>query len=538
MDELNESAESKILTSSRKDGPTYHSGKLSTGPSDPSEKWLLALEDKNAGLYTTSSNICFVDVHSRGDMNLIIIDMGNGFNNIKMNVYRGGSLQTQLAIIDVPSATVPFFMDSGEAGRTPAIAVASGHYLYIYKSLKPFYKFQLPSLPTNQTEIDAWNQVKEDKIDVETLKEILSSISEQADEVPLTSRSRKLLTLQSLEEMNNFVNTQKSTGLKRTTVITCMATIKRSVLEEDALSCLVVGTENREIYFIESEAFTVLCNYSLPSVPVFIDVSGLFDVEFRLIVSCRDASIYVVKRGSKNAKQVVQLISQPVGLVICNSSLIVGCMDRSLSSYSCKGNLLWTVQLTSHILTIESIEIEMLASSLVAVALDNKQVHIFHDKHHVDVISTADNITSMRFGKYGRETATLVMVSQSGALTVMILKRTVKFMPFEVDAAQFSAGSSKLLLPKKTKLFVEQAVRERCEAFCKSPDFIVYPVVLARTHAHNVTVLRLFFLFHLIYLHRYPSSFPTRLVSTEIDCSESFRHLHHQLSQSNFSESQ
>lgn len=467
LDDSFESAEGRILTSNRKDGPTQMSSKLSTGHSDPSEKWLLAMQDRNASLYTTSSNICFADLFNDGDMKLILVDMGTGFNNVKLNVYRGTSLQTQLALIDVPSATVSFYMDSGEAKQTPALAVGSGHFLYIYRNLKPFYKFQLPFLSTNQTELDAWSQVKEEKIDIETLREILSSISRQPEEIPLTTRSQRLLSLKDADEMTNFVNIQKETPLKRTTVITCMATIKRAVVEENAISCLVVGTENKDIYCIEPDAFTILSTVTLPSVPVFIDVSGLFEVEFRLIISCRDACIYIVKRGNKSAKLVVQLTSQPVGLVQSNANIIIGCMDRTLSCFNSKSTCLWTMELQGNILALESIEIEMLASSLVAVALDNCQVHIFHDKHRVDVINTEDNITSIKFGKYGRESATLVLVSQSGALTVMILKRTVKFMPKEVDPGVLPLNSSKLVLPKKTKLFVEQAIRERTEAFCK-----------------------------------------------------------------------
>ena len=246
-----------------------------------------------------------------------------------------------------------------------------------------------------------------------------------------------------------------------------MTTIKRAVVEENAISCLVVGTENKDIYCIEPDAFTILSSITLPSVPVFIDVSGLFEVEFRLIVSCRDACIYMIKRGNKTAKLLVQLTSQPVGLIQSNANIIVGCMDKTLSCYNSKSNLLWCIELQANILVIESIEIELLASSLVAVALDNCQVHIFHDKHRVDIIATDDNITSMKFGKYGRESATLVLVSQNGALTVMILKRTVKFMPKEVEATSLPISTSKLILPKKTKLFVEQAIRERSEAFCK-----------------------------------------------------------------------
>ena len=41
-------------------------------------------------------------------------------------------------------------------------------------------------------------------------------------------------------------------------VITVMATLKKSHAEDDAVSCLVVATENRDAYILDPEAFTVL----------------------------------------------------------------------------------------------------------------------------------------------------------------------------------------------------------------------------------------------------------------------------------------
>lgn len=39
-----------------------------------------------------------------------------------------------------------------------------------------------------------------------------------------------------------------------------------------------------------------LLQMTLPSVPVFINVSGMYDVEYRIIATCRDGKIYTFKR--------------------------------------------------------------------------------------------------------------------------------------------------------------------------------------------------------------------------------------------------
>ena len=62
-------------------------------------------------------------------------------------------------MMDTPTSIVPFHVDSTEP-RMPAIAVAAGPYIYVYKNMRPYYKFTVPSLPVNTLEIDLWNQAK------------------------------------------------------------------------------------------------------------------------------------------------------------------------------------------------------------------------------------------------------------------------------------------------------------------------------------------------------------------------------------------
>ena len=44
--------------------------------------------------------------------------------------------------MDLPTAVKAFMMDN----REPAVAIASGIYVYIYKTTKPYFKFTLPLL--------------------------------------------------------------------------------------------------------------------------------------------------------------------------------------------------------------------------------------------------------------------------------------------------------------------------------------------------------------------------------------------------------
>ena len=63
-------------------------------------------------------------------------------------------------LLDLPVGLVSFLMDQHEP-RTPAIAVASGPFIYVYKNLRPYFKFTLPPLEVNALEQDVWDQARE-----------------------------------------------------------------------------------------------------------------------------------------------------------------------------------------------------------------------------------------------------------------------------------------------------------------------------------------------------------------------------------------
>lgn len=75
-----------------------------------------------------------------------------------------------------------------------------------------------------------------------------------------------------------------------------------------------------------------------------------------------------------------------------------------------------------------------------------------------------DVVVAMKFGRFGREDNTLIMTTKKGSLSVKILKRTAKFIPqdFEEERQPSNGNSAgKLIVPKKTKIFVDQTMRER-----------------------------------------------------------------------------
>ncbi|XP_021120202.1 Bardet-Biedl syndrome 1 protein isoform X3 [Heterocephalus glaber] len=343
--------------------------------------------------------------------------------------------------------------------RTPALALASGPCVYVYKNLRPYFKFNLPQLPPNPLEQDLWDQAKEDRIDPLTLKEMLESIREKA-EIPLSVQSLRFLQLE-LSEMESFVNQNKSKTIKRQTVITTMTTLKKNLADEDAISCLVLGTENKGLLIIDPEAFTILAEMDIPSVPVFLEASGQFDVEFQLAAACRNGTIYILKRDSKHPKYSIELSAQPVGLVQVHKILVIGSTQDSLHGFTHKGKKLWTVQMPAAILTMNLLEHRSRSLQAVMVGLANTEVRIYRDKVLLNVIRTPDTVTSLCFGRYGREDNTLIMTTRGGGLIIKILKRTAVFVEGTGEVGSPPAQAMKLNVPRKTRLYVDQTLRER-----------------------------------------------------------------------------
>ncbi len=57
------------------------------------------------------------------------------------------------------------------------------------------------------------------------------------------------------------------------------------------------------------------------------------------------------------------------------------------------------------------------------VALGNKEVRLYNEKHLIVTLNLSDVTTAMRFGRFGREDRTLCMISHGGALNIKILQR-------------------------------------------------------------------------------------------------------------------
>ncbi|XP_069683842.1 BBSome complex member BBS1 [Periplaneta americana] len=443
------------------------------------QRWLDAFSDPHASIYTFSRCMTLADINADGDYKLIISDLGTGTANIKLKVYRGTSLMSESTLMDVPTGVVTFHMDMNEP-RVPAVAVASGSNIFVYKNMRPYFKFSLPSMDVNPLEQDLWLEVRKKEMEVEVFYELLQNLRQELGFSNMTSRSQQLLMLDH-SKWRSFVDQFKDIPIKKQSVITCITTLKKSMTEEDAASCLVVGTENSDMLILDPEAFTILENMNLggqgnpisAGVPVHVGATGLYDVEFRLIVASRDGCVYLIRRGWIQARTLMQLPAQSVAMVILpeNNSIVLALMNETLHGYTKKGKKQWEIKLPSAATAMTSIPLAHQGLTMVAVALTGGTVNLYSGRQVMDTIAAPDTVSGLLFGRFGQEDHSLVLVTISGHLLVKILKRTAQFSAQSSGAGMVPPQQIKMLVPKKTKLFMEQTLRERESAVAMHQKF-------------------------------------------------------------------
>ncbi len=100
-------------------------------------------------------------------------------------------------IIDLPTGVVAFHMDQTEP-LIPAVAVASGSHIYIYKNMRPYFKFTLPTLDIHPTEKELWSRAGD--VELGQLCDGLQALRAEIGDVRLTARTQKLLMLNDRQE--------------------------------------------------------------------------------------------------------------------------------------------------------------------------------------------------------------------------------------------------------------------------------------------------------------------------------------------------
>ena len=423
-------------------------------PKKPLQPWLNAWTDPVSSLHAFSPCVRLADISADGDYRLLVADADK-----KLKVYKGTSLQSEHTLMERPSALECYYTDQAKP-QLPNIAIACGSAVYIYRNMRPYYKFALPPVPLDEAETAVWDGLKAGTIEVASAVQLLSDAKENG--IALSPRSLSLLLLTDPSTQLAYVNQHRSVAYQQLTVVTCMSTIYKSQSNDGSISQLIIGTESGSVLILEPNSSTVHKTFSLSSTPSMMAVEGQLDIDYRVMVACRDGLLYSIKKG-KLLGSVLQMESLITGLAIVDKVVYVACMDCCVHAYSFKGKKLFTISVGVTIAAVDVLHLKKVKNlKLLIVATTTGQLHLYHRKALLSTLQH-DPLQAVRFGQYGREDATLALISATGALSIKILQRSASFDTSDTQAAPPPPPEQDIPLrvPKKTKLYVEQTQRER-----------------------------------------------------------------------------
>ena len=124
------------------------------------ESFLSAFHDPLAALNLFSQHLVLCDIYNKGEAKLIAANVANGVAGFQLKVYSGTSMAASLSLLALPSAATGFVISTN---GVRALAVSAHNCIYIYKNMRPFYKYTLPDLPLNDVEKEGFKIERKSK---------------------------------------------------------------------------------------------------------------------------------------------------------------------------------------------------------------------------------------------------------------------------------------------------------------------------------------------------------------------------------------
>ena len=431
---------------------------LKDDPSVHKDLFLPAHFDQLANVRAFSQCLCTGDIKGDGDYRLLVAD-----EDKKLKVFQGTGLASEHSLLDMPSAVCCFYSDE-KVPRLPAIAVAAGTHVFIYRNLRPYFKFTLPNVVLDDEEERIWNAVAkgEAELDPMAARDMLAQLRESG--VVLSSRSMDLLRADHPQQIYDYCDQVRHIPLLQQTVVTCMCVIRKSSAEAHAVGCLIVGTEGKEVMVLDPSGTTVDFSVALPSVPVFLCAVGQLDLEHRVLVVCRDCKVYAIK-NKQLATTVIILDAQVVGIVpLGEAAFVVGTILKRISGFSMRGRRAVTHTVPSEVLAMEGMTVH--GEVGYVVGLRNGELRVYNRTVLVRITKFQSDspVCGIHFARYGREAGAMISTHKNGALSIKLLPRQASLSAKVKRSGPPPEQDMPLDIPRKTRLYVENTQREHDQA--------------------------------------------------------------------------
>ena len=316
-----------------------------------------------------------VDIHGNGSTAMVCA-VGR-----KLQFLDSAGVQGSALLLGDPAALATFHL-TDSTPRVPAVAVASGVHVYIYRNMRPYFRFVVPEVPLEPTEAKLWDALREGGLAPDTLPQQLAELRE-ASKVRLSTLGAQLVSAHAAgraSEVQDLLAQGRQRKPQQGTAICAMSMLHRQDVTTSLVGQLVLGTESGEVLVLGPGAQTVALRVQLPSSMVAASIAtfGAFDIEYRIAVATREGSVCIIRNGSLVHTLHVQ---QPVlGVAVHSAMTAVLTACGHITAYNARGNLLWRIKPHSPPTCLITLPITSSRSStLLAAGCADSNVLVFSD---------------------------------------------------------------------------------------------------------------------------------------------------------------
>ncbi|KAI6183364.1 Bardet-Biedl syndrome 1-like protein [Aphelenchoides bicaudatus] len=423
-------------------------------------KWIRALHEPLAGVDTENNN---------GDHKLVLVDFTE--NAAKLILFQGLTSQIESPLSDFPAGIETLYCDPVSSSKlyqscsnlvvqtnnsSSCLAVAAGGSVLIYRNMKPFFRFSVPQIYLHAPEIQMWERAfSHPEYPAKQLNEDLKSCLQEVELSHLTEHTHEMLAKKTDEDRQTFLD-----GIRNEEKPPVLS--NRNQQRTDALDVMVLGAELGAVYWIDCQAFVVMDHLRLKSAPDKILNLGLYDIEFRTFIITRTGEVIIVKKTGRAApvQSVFFMRSHPTNMVFSINQLVFSTRDNRIMFYSTRGKCLNELQIDDKIADIASFYYEPRQYRGVLVAVRN-EIHLYMEMFLVDKMKLDEDVEWIKFGRMGFEDGVLLIGTVSGGLCAKIFRRTAILGEKSHHVGAPAAQTQRLNVPKRTKAFIDQSLRER-----------------------------------------------------------------------------
>jgi Bardet-Biedl syndrome 1 protein len=440
--------------------------------------WLDIWTDSMASLSTTAQELVrLADLHNSGDMCMVV-----GLRESVLKVLNGSRTGSRRPLMGAPTS-VEVIQPSDRDDAVPCAAVAILSTVYVYRNLRPYFKFSVPNPLPSAAEMSAWTRAREGSLSTDGLRSLLKSaidsgkrVSDLASQLVQAEGAEEIASLHALYLRGSEPPTSQN-------VITCMssALFQRPINSTGSLtvtppSTLVIGTEDSKVLLLSRSGVKVSDTLSLPAPAAKIRTSGSLQDALRVAALCRDGRVHCFRSTKRSCE--IRFAFPPADMILQDAVVIAAIptphettsSDVSpglLQGFSAKnGGKLWSLNLPSAPIAVFSMACEPLGDMACGVPLANGTVLCVSNGSvltSLQIGSPDDPVVACRFGTYGKQNHSIVAILKSGGFAVRALRRLATFSPLPAKAAEprEDSDAAALAIPKRTKLHVELVERER-----------------------------------------------------------------------------